>query len=87
VVVYHCCMSYECAKEIARSGFSPRDQVRVTEHLSEEQARTPDESHAVVALAVPWDFRLNDYPRDSSTGEHLVPAHVLNLFERAVWSV
>jgi hypothetical protein len=80
-------MSYECAKEIARSGFSPRDQVRVAEHLSEEQARTPDASHAVVVLAAPWDFRLKGYPRDSFTEEHLVPAHVLNLFERAVWSV
>ena len=31
--------------------------------------------------------RLKGYPRDSFTEEHLVPAHVLNLFERAVWSV
>ena len=87
MVLYHCCTSYEISTDIARSGFFPRDQVRVTEHLSEEQARTPDESHGVVVLAVPWDFRLNGYPRDSATGEHLVPGHVLNLFERAVWSV
>ena len=51
-------------------------------------ARTaPNESHAVVVLGVPWDFRLVDYPLDGATGEHIVPGQVLNLFERAVWSV
>jgi hypothetical protein len=38
-------------------------------------------------LGVPWNFRLLDYPLDGATGKHIVPAHVLNLFERAVWSV
>jgi hypothetical protein len=44
--------------------------------------------HRVVVLGVPWDFRLKDYPlADGSDHEHLVPASVLNLFQRAVWSV
>jgi len=43
--------------------------------------------NAVVVLGVPWDFRLEDYPVDGATGERIVPVHVLNLFERAVWSV
>ena len=87
VVLYHCCRSLEHARMIAREGFSARETVRVAEHLSRTHARPPDESHAVVVLGVPWDFRLEDYPLDGATGEHIVPAHVLNLFERAVWSV
>jgi hypothetical protein len=88
VVLYHCCMSYERAKEIARIGFDQSGPVRVVETLPAEQARAADESHAVVVLAVPWDFRLQDYPlAEDSDHEHLVPADVLNMFERAVWSV
>jgi hypothetical protein len=81
-------MSYEHAKVIAQRGFDQSSPVRVTVHLSEEQARAPDDSHAVLVLGVPWDFRLEDYPlADDSDHEYLVPAKVLNLFERAVWSV
>jgi len=87
VVLYHCCISLDRAREIAREGFSAQQAVPVTEHLAEEHARAPDESHAVVVLGVSWEFRLKDYPLDGSIGAHLVPAHVLNLFERAVWSV
>ena len=87
MVLYHCCVSLDRAREIAREGFPHRELVRVTEHLSKEHARAPDESHAVVVLGVPWDFRLVDYHMDGATGEHIVPAHVLNPFERAVWSV
>ena len=87
MVLYHCCTSLSRAREIARDGFSPRESVRVTEHLSGEHAIEPDASHAVVVLGAPWDFRLLDYPMDGAHGEHIVPARVLNLFERAVWSV
>ena len=87
MVLYHCCTSLNRAREIALDGFPQRELVRVTEQLSTEQARAPDESHAVVVLGVPWDFRLVDYPLDGATGEHIVPGQVLNLFERAVWSV
>ena len=87
MVLYHCCGSLDRAREIAREGFSFREPVKVTENLAKEHARAPDESHAVVVLGTPWDFGLNDYPVDESTGAHLVPAKVLNLFERAVWSV
>jgi len=52
--------------------FPARDSVRVGEHLSAEHAGAPDESHAVVVLGVPWDFRLVDYPLDGATGEHIV---------------
>jgi hypothetical protein len=79
-------MSLDNARTIAREGFSPQESVRVAEHLSAERARAPDESHGVVILAVPWNFRLKDYPRDDLTGDYIVPARVLNLFERAVWS-
>ena len=87
MVLYHCCVSLERAREIARDGFSRQEPIHVTEHLSPEHARMPDESHAVVVLGVPWDFRIKDYPVNESSGAHLVPAQVLNLFERAVWSV
>ena len=88
VVLYHCCMSYERAKEIVRLGFDQSSPVRVMETLPTEQARAADDSHAVVVLGVPWDFRLQDYPlADGSDHEHLVPVHVLNMFERAIWSV
>jgi len=87
VVLYHCCVDLDLAGNIAREGFQPRDSVLVAEHLSDENARAPDESHAVVVLGVSWDFRLESYPLDGATGEHIVPAHVLNPFERAVWSV
>lgn len=87
MVLYHCCRSPSLAREIARDGFPPRESVRVVENISGEHATQPDESHAVVLLGVPWDFRLLDYPLEGTTGEHIVPARVLNLFERAVWSV
>ena len=87
MVLYHCCRSLERAREIAREGFSSQEPVQVTELLARENARAPDESHGVVVLGVPWGFDLDDYPVDESTGAYLVPAHVLNLFERAVWSV
>ena len=87
MVLYHCCMSLDRARKIARHGFPGRESIRVFEHLAGEHAREPDESHAVVVLGVPWNVRLTDYPLDGTTGEHIVPAHVLNLFERAVWSV
>ena len=85
MVLYHCCTSLSRAREIARDGFPPRKSVLVAEHLSGEHARKADESHAVV-LGVPWEFWLLDYTVDGTTGEHIVPARVLNLFERAVWS-
>jgi len=87
VVLYHCCGSLEHARMIAREGFSAPETVRMAEQLSPEHARPPDDFHAVVVLGVPWDFRLEDYPVDGATGERIVPVHVLNLFERAVWSV
>jgi hypothetical protein len=82
-------MSYERAKEIARLGFDQSGPVRVMESLPAELARAADDSHAVVVLGVPWDFRLQDYPLadGSDHHEHLVPASVLNMLERAVWSV
>ena len=87
MVLFHCCMSYQRATEIARSGFD-ETPIRVMEHLPEEHARAPDDSHAVVVMGVPWHFRLEDYPfADGSEQERLVPAQVLNLFERAVWSI
>ena len=87
MVLYHCCRSLDRAREIAREGFSSQEPVQVTEHLAREHARAPDESHAVVVLGVPWGFGLDDYPVDESSGAYLVPANVLNLFERAVWSL
>lgn len=87
MVLYHCCMSLQRAREIAREGFSSSEPIPVTGHLASEHARALDESHGVVVLGVPWDFKLEHYPVDGSTGAHLVPARVLNLFERAVWSV
>ena len=88
MVLFHCCMSYQRATEIARSGVD-ETPIPVMVHLPEEHARAPDDSHAVVVMGVPWHFRLEDYPLadGSDHHEHLVPANVLNMFERAVWSV
>ena len=87
-MLYHCCTSYERAVEIAHFGFDQSMPVRVMEHLPKEHAKAPDDSHTVVVLGVPWHFRLEDYPfADGSEQERLVPAQVLNLFERAVWSI
>jgi len=90
VVLYHCCVSYDRAKEIVQLGFDPSVFVRVTAHLPEDVARPPDDSHGVVVLAVARDFRLNDYPvvtGSTDSEDRLVPGEVLNKFERAVWSV
>ncbi len=55
MVLYHCCTSLSRAREIAREGFSPRESVRVSEHLSGEHAIHPDDptlSSCLVCLGI-----------------------------------
>ena len=88
VVLYHRCMSRAVAREVELTGFSPVEPVPVTDHLPDFDGRSPDDSHAIVFLALPFDFRLDDYPlvdKASGSRERLVPGSVLNALPRAIW--
>lgn len=41
MVLYHCCMSLDVARDIERTGFDPDALVRVTERMPNMKARVP----------------------------------------------
>jgi hypothetical protein len=89
VVLYHCCVGLQLAEQIAREGFPAGEPVGVTEHPPEKNHRDREE-FAVVMLSAPFNFRFENYPLQlDKKGKlvRLIPAAVLNQFQRAVWPV
>ena len=88
MVLYHCCMSKRHAEALVRDGFEADAFVAVTESPPYLNKNNPAESHAVVMLGAPFDFNFADYRVQTNlhgATEYLVPASVLNQFQRAVW--
>ena len=88
MVLYHCCVSLGMARALELFGFKEGELIAVTEHPPVVNKNDPDESFAVVMLGAPFDFRLEQYPlhtSDKGKPERLVPATVLNSFERGIW--
>ena len=88
MVLYHCCMSVRQAEALLQDGFDRDAFIPVIESSPYLNGGTAAESHAVVMLGLPFDFRLSDYQtRTNRQGirEYLVPALVLNQFQRAIW--
>jgi hypothetical protein len=88
VVLYHCCVSLGMARALELFGFKEGEVITVTEHPPLVDKDNPDEAFAVVMISAPFDFRLEDYPlqtNDKGEPEHLVPAAVLNAFQRGIW--
>lgn len=90
MVLYHCCVSLGLARAYELVGFKDGELLPVTEHPPLVDKNNPDEAFAVVMLSAPFDFRLENYPvytNDKGKPERLVPAAVLNAFQRAIWPV
>jgi hypothetical protein len=89
MVLYHCCVGLQLAERIARDGFPVGERIVVTEHPPEKDKSDPEE-FAVVMLSAPSDFRFENYPLQlDKKGKlvRLIPAAVLNQFQRAIWPV
>lgn len=90
MVLYHCCVSLGIARALELFGFKEGELIPVTEHPPVVDKNDRDEAFAVVMLSAPFDFRLENYPlhtNDKGKPERLVPAAVLNTFQRAIWPV
>ena len=89
MVLYHCCVGLPLAEKIAREGFPAGEQIGITEHLPEQDETDPEE-FAVVMLSAPSDFQVENYPLQlDKKGKlvRLIPAAVLNQFQRLIWPV
>ena len=89
MVLYHCCVSLATAQAIERFGFNPGELIPVTDIVPVDRlGQDQGESHAIVAIGLPFGFDLDNYPLfkgKSGTVERLIPRSVLNRFSRAVW--
>ena len=88
MVLYHCCVSLGLARALELVGFMEGELIAVTEHPPSIDKNDPEEAFAVVMLIPPFDFPLENYPLHTNgkgKQERLVPAAVLNLFQRAIW--
>ena len=90
MVLYHCCVSLGMARALELVGFKDGEFIAVTDYPPVVNKNDPDQAFGVVMLSALSDFRLEDYPlctNGKGQQERLVPAAVLNAFQRAIWPV